>query len=49
MSLRHERGAAMRYHRLNTGQAVFDDLPELAGHLAALHRFDELATFALSV
>ena len=49
VSLRHERGAAMRYHRLNTGQAVFDDLPELAGHLAALHRFDELATFALSV
>src|SRR5689334_2294331 len=43
---RHDRAKAMRQHRLDTGAAGFEDLTEIARHLSAAGRFDELATFA---
>ena len=45
---RHERAAQMRIARINTGRAGFDDLVEVARHLAAIQRYDDLAAYALS-
>ncbi|MGW4213834.1 CHAT domain-containing protein [Lentzea sp. NPDC004789] len=38
--LRHERGAAMRLHRITTGRGRFDDIVDLIYHLVGYHNYD---------
>ena len=42
----HERALAMRYRRFQQGRALYDDLIDIPRHLAALGRFDEVASDA---
>jgi tetratricopeptide (TPR) repeat protein len=43
---RHQRGAAMRLHRLNTGRGRFEDIVELIRHLAGHHDYDTAVAVA---
>ncbi|MET9224723.1 CHAT domain-containing protein [Lentzea sp. NPDC003310] len=40
-SIRHQRGAAMRLRRLDTGRGGADDLVDLIRHLAGSHNYDD--------
>ena len=42
----HERALDMRYHRFAEQRGTLDDLTDIARHLAALHRYDDVAVLA---
>jgi hypothetical protein len=42
----HERALAMRLHRFDQRRGSYDDLLDVPRHLAALHRYDDIADIA---
>ena len=46
LSPEHERALAMRYRRFAEQRGTLDDLTDIARHLAALHRYDDIADLA---
>jgi hypothetical protein len=42
----HRRAETMRLHRFEQGRGTYEDLLDLARHLAAQHRYDDLASLA---
>ena len=46
LSPQHEAALAMRFRRFNQRRGTYDDLIDICRHLAALHRYDDIAGIA---
>ena len=46
LSPEHERALAMRYRRFDQRRGTLEDFTDIARHLAALHRYDDVAALA---
>ena len=46
LSPQHEAALAMRWRRFNQRRGTYDDLIDICRHLAALHRYDDIADIA---
>ena len=46
LAAQHERALAMRLRRFEQQRGTYDDLLDIPRHLAALHRYDDIADIA---